>query len=239
MTIVPSSATAVNGVPVRADRPAPDPEVGDVPERTCIVTRAKGSPETLLRFALGPDRTVVPDVRGRLPGRGAWVTADSRRVAEAVRRKAFGRAFKGEVAVPADLPEMVDGLLARDALQSLSLVNKAGLIVAGSAKVEALIAQKPVAALVHASDGGADGRRKIEAALRRRHGDAAQGVPIIQIFACGELSLALGRTNVIHAALAVGPASFGFVSRCRRLEQFRLGVRAVDDTAGSARPLED
>ncbi len=209
------------------------------PERSCIVTRVKASPEALLRFALAPDGSVVPDLRAKLPGRGAWVTAEATVLAEAIKRKSFARAFKSEVMVSPDLVDMVDGLMEKDALQSLSLANKAGLVVAGASKVEAEAAARPVAALIHASDGSADGKRKVEASVRRHLGDAADAITRVQIFRSDQLDLALGRTNVIHAALAVGSASKGFISRSQRLNRFRCGSPQAIAAVGPHRSIEE
>lgn len=216
-----------------------DDEGSAHPERSCIVTRAKAAPEDLIRFVLAPDGTVVPDIRAKLPGRGAWVTGRASTVAEAVRRKAFARAFKAEARASADLPALVDALLEKDALQALSLANKAGLVVAGMTKVESLAAERPLAAVIHAGDGSQDGRRKLDAAIKRRVGEAAAEIPRVQIFASSQLDLALGRTNVIHAALAVGSASQGFVSRSQRLDRFRCAAPTADAAAGTARSIEE
>jgi uncharacterized protein len=211
------------------------PETG--PERTCIVTRRKGGTDEMIRFVVGPDRAVVPDIRARLPGRGAWVSADAATVALALRRKAFARAFKREVNAEPALVEQVDSLLEADALQSLSLANKAGLVTCGTSKVEEAIATKPLSGLVHAREAAPDGLRKLEAALRRRLGDAATRLSRVQIFASGQLDLALGRTHVIHAALAAGAASEGFISRSRRLDHFR-GSRPRTGVSGEGDRLD-
>lgn len=210
--------------------PSPPGDDLEGPERTCIVTRAKGTPEDMLRFALAPDGSVVPDIRAKLPGRGAWVTAEAAIVAEAVRRKSFARAFKADAKVAPDLVDMVDLLLEKDALQALSLANKAGLVVAGSTKIEAAAGSRALAALVHAREGGQDGRRKLDAAIKRQLGEAADRIPRVQIFRSDQLDLALGRTNVIHAALAEGSASTGFVARSQRLDRFRCGNPSANAT---------
>ncbi len=212
-----------------------DPDTG--PERTCIVTRRKGVPDEFIRFVVSPEKVVVPDLRRRLPGRGAWVTAERAVVQEAVKRKSFARAFKAQVEVPPMLADMVDGLLEKDALQALSIANKAGLVVAGAGKVEGSVGPKVPAALVHASDGSLDGTRKLEASVRRRIGGDADAIVRIRNFRSDQLDLALGRTNVIHAAVAGGTASDGFVSRARRLDRYRGSPQA--EAVGSARSLED
>ncbi len=222
-----------DGGPSSAEAIEPD----NGPERTCIVTRRKGTPEEFIRFVVSPDKVVVPDLRRKLPGRGAWVTAERAVVQEAVRRKSFARAFKAKVEVPPTLADMVDGLLEKDALQALSIANKAGLVVAGAGKVEGSVGPKVPAALVHASDGSLDGTRKLEASVRRRIGGDADAIARIRNFRSDQLDLALGRTNVIHAAVAGGTAGDGFVSRARRLDRYRGSPQA--EAAGSARSSED
>jgi len=203
----------------KADRA--DAEAG--PERTCIVTRTKGSPEDMIRFVVGPGATVVPDIRRKLPGRGVWVTARADRVAEAVKRQAFARGFKAKVAASESLAAEIDALLTQDCLQALSIANKAGQVVAGFGKVEEAVAAGTVAGLVHASGRGADGARKLGQSLRRRFGDESAR-PKIELFESGQLDLALGRANVIHAAVIAGAASEAFLARCRRLALYRSGA---------------
>lgn len=209
----------------------------DGSQRTCIVTRAKLPPDELMRFVLSPDGEVVPDLKRKLPGRGVWVQATATALAEAIRRKAFARGFKEAATTPADLTERVDALLEKDALQSLSMANKAGLVTAGAFKVEAEIASQTPAALIHASDGSPDGARKLAAALKRR-GETTVETPRIELFASAQLDLALGRANVIHAALRKGAASGAFLARCRRLALYRAGGMAEGAVEDDAQPDE-
>lgn len=191
-------------------------------ERTCIVTRQKGPPEAMIRFVIGPGTVVVPDIRRKLPGRGVWVTAHSERVAEAVRRRAFARCFKAQVQASEALPAEIDSLLAADCLHSLSMANKAGQVVTGYAKVESAIAAGEVLVLVHAGDGASDGKRKLDRSLHKAMRGTAYEPPI-ELFLSDQLDLALGRTNVIHAALMPGSASRAFLARCRKLALYRFG----------------
>ena len=204
------------------------------PERTCIVTRAKGLPEDMIRFVVGPGAIVVPDIRRKLPGRGVWVTARAGHVAEAVKRQAFSRGFKTKVVASESLVAEIEALLTKDCLQALSLASKAGQVVSGFAKVEEAIASGAIAGLVHAADCGADGMRKLGQSLRRRYGDE-RARPRVELFRSGQLDLALGRANVIHAALIEGPASEGFLGRCRKLTLYRSGSREAE---GWDRPSE-
>lgn len=193
------------------------------PERTCIVTREVGSPEGLIRFVLGPDGTVVPDLKHKLPGRGAWVTANAEAVRAAVRKRLFARAFKAEVKVSPTLAENIDEALRQDLRQALSLANKAGAVTSGFAKVEGAIGDGKVAALIHAAEAAEDGRRKLAGALRKRAGGSISAVPVVDELTGPELDLALGRPNVIHAAVAAGPGGDGFLARWRRLCSYRGG----------------
>ncbi|MFC4175261.1 RNA-binding protein [Microvirga sp. GCM10011540] len=190
------------------------------PERTCIVTRTAQPSAGLIRFVLGPDRQVFPDLKHKLPGRGVWVTARSGLVEEAVRRRLFARAFKAEVKAPDTLAEDIGRALREDLRQSLSLANKAGAVVTGFEKVEAAIAEKPLVALIHAAEAAEDGRRKLANQLRKRLGDAISGFPVIQELSNDELSLALGRSHVIHAALVAGAGSDGFLNRWHRYRTY-------------------
>jgi uncharacterized protein len=189
------------------------------PERTCVVTRQGRAPDDLIRFVVGPGEVLVPDIRRKLPGRGVWVSLSADAIREAVKRRAFERSLKTKVSVSPELPDEVDALLAKDAVQALAMANKAGLVVSGFAKVEALAEAGRAAAVIAASDGAEDGKRKIGQALRRA--PIPREIPVVAIFAAAELELALGREHVIHAALAPGPATEGFLARWRRLVRFR------------------
>jgi predicted RNA-binding protein YlxR (DUF448 family) len=190
------------------------------PERTCIVTREAQPAAGLIRFVLGPDSQVVPDLRHKLPGRGVWVTARSTIVEEAVKRRLFSRAFKTEARASETLPRDIERALRDDLRQGLSLANKAGAVITGFYKVESAIAEKPLVALIHAAEAADDGRRKIANQLRKRLGDAISSFPVVQELSNDELDLALGRSHVIHAALVAGAGSDGFLNRWHRYRTF-------------------
>ncbi len=187
--------------------------------RLCALRRSVTPTENLVRFVVDPDGIVVPDVKGRLPGRGVWVTAERESVNEAVRRRVFARGFKRNVTVPPDLDMIVRRALERHALDSLAVAVKAGQAIAGFAKVEAALAAGRAIALLHACDAGADGMRKLAASVRRSDAEA-KNVPAIRAFTSAQLDLAFGRSNVVHAALLAGSASTAFIGRCRRFERF-------------------
>jgi len=193
-------------------------------ERTCIVTRRREAPEAMIRFVRAPDGVLTPDIRSRLPGRGAWVTARAEVVAEAVKKQAFARQLKAKVSASPSLPADVDRLLESDCLQSLAMANKAGAVVAGFGKVCEALEKGAVAAVLEARDGSAEGRRKLAQAARRAataRGRGETATEAISLFDSLQLDLALGRTNVIHAALAPGRPTQAFLARCRRLAAYR------------------
>lgn len=191
------------------------------PERLCVVTRATRPVAELIRFVVGPDGEVVPDLKGKLPGRGVWISAARETVEAAVKRHAFARGFKRDVRVPADLTLRTEALLERGALDALAIAGKAGLVAAGFGKAASALERDNVVALLRAAEGSADGARKLEAVWRRRTPEKT--LPMIEFLTSVQLDLALGRPNVIHAALLAGPASDTFLSRSRRLERFRTG----------------
>jgi uncharacterized protein len=200
-------------------------------ERLCAVTRTVRPVSDLIRFVVGPDGEVVPDLKRKLPGRGVWITATCDALAEAVKRSAFARGFKRNVRLPTDLPARTDRLIETTVLDALAMAGKAGLVVTGFAKTEAALAQRDVVALLHAAEAAADGMRKLNAAARRARSGASP-LMVIGNFTLGQLDLVLGRPNVVHAALLAGPASDTFLARLRRLERFRATDR--DNEAGRA-----
>jgi predicted RNA-binding protein YlxR (DUF448 family) len=192
--------------------------------RMCAVTREVRPIGELIRFVVSPQGEVVPDLKRKLPGRGLWVSASRQTVAEAVRRNQFSKGFKREIRAKATLPADTEALLVRSATEALAMAAKAGQVVAGFSKVEGALAQGQAQALIHASDGAADGIRKLDAILRQKHGNngESQDFPIVNVLTSAELDLALGRSNVIHAALLAGPASKTFLSRCQILVRYRM-----------------
>ena len=203
--------------------------------RMCAVSREVRPIGELIRFVVSPQGEVIPDLKRKLPGRGLWVSASRRTVAEAVRRNHFSRGFKREVRAAPTLPADTEVLLVRSATEALAMAAKAGQVVSGFSKVEGVLQQGEAKALIHASDGAADGIRKLDAIVRQRDGNSgdSQELPIVSVLTSAELDLALGRSNVIHAALLAGPASKTFLSRCQILVRYRM---ADDDkTAAAAR----
>ena len=173
------------------------------PERTCVLTRRKGTKDELIRLALGPDGTVAPDVRARAPGRGAWIGVTRVELDDANRKgklkPVLQRAFKtNDVNVPADLGERVEQALRQAVLDRLGMEARASNLINGTDRVETAARAGKVHMLIHASDAGEDGRRSLDQAWRVGGGDP-QGVNFPEPRTI--LSMALGRENVVHAAL--------------------------------------
>ena len=206
--------------------------------RMCAVSREVRPIDELIRFVVAPSGEVMADLKRKLPGRGLWVSASRKAVAEAVRRHQFSKGFKRDVRVAARLAADTETLLARSAVDALAMAAKAGQVISGFSKVEDALAgrqgRSPLRALIHASDGAADGIRKLDALALQNGGNWGESlpIPIVTALTSTELDLALGRANVIHAALLAGPASKTFLSRSQILVRYRS---ADDDkTAGTA-----
>jgi predicted RNA-binding protein YlxR (DUF448 family) len=206
--------------------------------RMCAVMRQVRSIDELIRFVVSPAGEVIPDLKRKLPGRGMWISASRRAVAEAVRRHQFSKGFKREVRVSPSLATDTEALLARSAIEALAMAAKAGQVISGFGKVEEALRSRPtqasIQALIHASDGAADGIRKLDAIVRQNAGvnDESKQFPVLTALTSEQLDLALGRSNVVHAALLAGPASKTFLSRSQSLVQYRM---ADDDkTTGNA-----
>jgi uncharacterized protein len=187
-------------------------------ERRCIVTREALPESRLVRFVVGPENEIVPDLAAKLPGRGIWVRADRSILERAVAKNLFAKAAKTNVRAPANLPSKVESLLVKRLQDHFGLARRSGVLVQGFDNVmRALESQRKPSVLVEAGNGAEDGRRKVVAAAR------AQGVEphVIDALSAEELSMALGRENVIHAALFPGPLADRLVLDAERLEGFR------------------
>ena len=212
--------------------------VGDrhQPERTCILTRRTAPREELIRLALGPDSQVAPDVRARAPGRGAWIGVGRQALDEANTKGklkgALARAFKtGTVEIPADLGERIELALRQQVLDRLGLEARGGTLINGSEKVEIAARQGKVHLLIHASDAGEDGNRRLDQAWRVGGGDKAGLVfPENRTI----LSMALGRENVVHIALTDAAAARRVLHAINRWRAFIDPDAGLDggDTAG-------
>ncbi len=198
---------------------APADDGPATPLRRCVVTRAVRPRSELLRLVVAPDGTVVPDIEGKLPGRGLWITPQRAVIAEALRRHLIAKAAKRSVVAPADLAERIEAGLARRCGDLLGLARRAGQSVAGFDKVRGWLRDGKAALLIEASDGAPDGRRKLRAGMRH--------VPTIAVLTAAELAAALGRETAVHVAVAPGRLAERLGETALRLAAMR-GIEGAD-----------
>ena len=186
--------------------------------RRCIVTGEVMPDSRLIRFVAAPDGQVVPDVAAKLPGRGLWVTATRKAVALAVEKKLFARAAKANVTAATDLAERTEKALVARMLGDLGIARRSGALVLGFDNVlRALDSARPASVLIEAIDGSGDGKRKLYNAAHAR----GMKPEVLECLTSAELGLALGRENVIHAAVQPGGLAERLTFDAERLKGFR------------------
>jgi len=189
-------------------------------ERRCAVSRVRAPASAMIRFALGPDHRVVPDITRKLPGRGVWIMARHGVVERAAREDRFSRAFRTKAKADDDLAAMVANLLCQRALGYLSLASKAGVVVTGFEKVRKVIGGGDVRILITASDGAPGGAEKLRQRARTATPATAGGPVEIDLFNIAELSLALGGSNVVHAAVTKHDLAERLVAAARKYGEY-------------------
>jgi predicted RNA-binding protein YlxR (DUF448 family) len=187
----------------------------DGAERRCIASGTVAPRSGLIRFVAGPDGAVVPDLAGKLPGRGLYVAPDRAALTRAAAKGLFSRAAKAPLKAPEDLADQVERLLVRRVIDLISLARKSGMAVAGYEKVKDWLARDDAAVLIQAEDGSARGKSKLS---------TPYGGDYIGWLTADELGMAFGRQNVIHAALGAGGLAQRVVEDARRLKGIRVGT---------------
>ncbi len=189
----------------------------DEPERKCIVSGESQPKAGLIRFVVGPDNAIVPDILSRLPGRGIYVSSDRASLDKAAKKGLFARAARQTVVVPDGLSDLVESLIARRMVDLVSMARKGGQAVCGFEKSKDWLVKGQARLLIQANDGSERGKEK----LRPPNGPES----LISCLSAGELGLAFGRERAIHAALAAGGLSNRVVEEAARLG----GLRGADD----------
>jgi predicted RNA-binding protein YlxR (DUF448 family) len=212
-----------------------------MPERRCILSGARADPAHLVRLAISPDGEVLPDVRGKAPGRGAWIGVSRAELEQAMAKGrlkgALARSFKGEaLRVPDDLPERIDAALRGDLLARLGLEARASNLVTGHEKIDVAARRGAIRQLLHASDAGADGSRKLDQAWRvgeGREGEVFSGttLPVDR----EALSVALGRNNVVHVAVTDAGAAERLGGLLARWQSYLGCANAAPDSDPAGR----
>ena len=199
---------------LRHDAPTAEPPSGGAPVlRRCIASGVARPREEMLRFVADPQRRLTPDIAGRLPGRGIWLSADRDSVKRAITRKLFDRAARQTLVVDAGLADLIERLLARRCVELLGMARRAGQAIAGFEKVRAELRKKPAGLLLAAADGAADGRRKLRA--------LAPEAPLAWGLTADEIGRAFGREKVVHGVVAQGALARKLRCEAGRLEGFR------------------
>ena len=198
----------------------------DDPERKCIATGESQPKAGLIRFCLDPEGMVVPDILGKLPGRGFYVSADRDAIAKAAKKGLFSRAARQPVKVQDDLADLVEDLLTQRVIDLVSMARKASGAVMGYEKVKDWLVKGKAATLLQASDGSERGKTKLHAP------DGSGG--FIGVLTAQELGLAFGRERAIHAALAAGGLRTRVVEEAARLTGLRghLPVQTGEQDGG-------
>ncbi|WFL77830.1 DUF448 domain-containing protein [Altererythrobacter arenosus] len=208
------------------------------PERRCILSGEHGSRDSLVRLAISPEGLVLPDPAAKAPGRGAWIGV-TRAELEAATAKghlkgALARAFKGaSLSIPEDLADLVEQALERSLRDRLGLELRAGKLVLGSDRIAEQARMGRIAMLLHAADASEDGRKKLDQAWRvgrdaEGSGERGRVLPLDR----AALSVALGRENVVHLALADAAAAERVEQALARLLHYIEGEKPVE-TEGS------
>ncbi|MEZ5997774.1 MAG: RNA-binding protein [Hyphomonas sp.] len=207
----PKTDAAVTGT----EGPAADG--GDASVRQCAVTRERLGKHALVRFVLSPDGVVTPDLAEKLPGRGVWLTASRAVLEDALKKKAFARAFKQPVTVPEELADSVERLLVRRFTGLLGMAKKAGDVVLGFDQVRDALQKRAPGLLLEAADGAEDGRSKVYFLAKALYSD----VTVAGALTSAELGMAFGRDRVIHGLVRKGPFAKALGAAYERLAGFR------------------
>lgn len=186
--------------------------------RQCAVTRERLAPDALIRFVRSPDGIVVPDGFGKLPGRGAWISADQETLKTALQSDAFSKAFKAKSTPMEGLVDEVERQLVQRCTGLLGMAKKSGLAVLGFDQVRDYIRRQEPGLLLEASDGAEDGRNKVHFLAKAIYED----VKVAGALSSAELGMAFGRQHVIHALLEHGSLADAFSVAYRRLTGFRV-----------------
>jgi hypothetical protein len=205
----------------------------DASERRCVLSGERGARDELVRLAISPDGVVLPDALARAPGRGAWIGVSraelDKAVIEGKLKGALSRAFKtGQLTIPDDLGQRIEDALTRAFLQRLGLELRAGHLILGSDRIAEHARSGRVTALYHATDAGDDGARKLDQAFRVGSDNEGTGLAGIRLpLDRAALSVALGRENVVHLALADRASAERTALILRRLLNFAGAERAT------------
>ncbi|MBL8667582.1 MAG: RNA-binding protein [Rhodospirillales bacterium] len=202
-------------MPITADAGPAGGDASALPasQRRCLALGLPRERALLIRFVVGPDSTVVPDIDERLPGRGLWVTAERQAIERVLQRKLFARAARHAVQVPDGLPQLIEAALERRCRDLLGLARRAGQGVFGYQKIRERLLDGAAGVLLEAADGASGDCRKLRA--------LAPGAPVVRVLTAAEIGAAVGRDHIVHGFLLSGRLADRFVREAARLAGFR------------------
>jgi len=210
-----------------------------VPVRRCLASGERLPQDRLIRFVVGPDKEVVPDLAGRLPGRGLWIRCERALLEKAIARGLFARAARTAVQVPPDLPERVGLALRRRCQDWLGMARRGGVALAGHDKVRGLLEKGAAAVLLQAADGSPAQRQR----LRNLGLGNRPDLEVFEVLTAAELGDALGRGPTVHVALLPGGLAERMILDCARLAAYDVqhdaGSRTCDEVSGTGRKATD
>lgn len=198
-------------------------ESDEMNPRSCIVTKTETVKDNLIRFVEAPDGTVVPDLKGKLPGRGVWVLGNKKTVTLAVEKKLFDKGFKKQVQADENLPELTGKLIRDKALRTLGMAKKAGVIVSGFSKVNNSVRSGKAVMLFHAKDAADDGKRKLASATAYVDHMEGDKIEVFTIWTIDEMSRVLGIENAVHVVAIYGGATKNLMACVKQMEAYELG----------------
>jgi predicted RNA-binding protein YlxR (DUF448 family) len=208
----PSPVATGSATPEPAANPAAAPDDAEEPERgplrRCLVTRDSLPKEAMIRFVLDPERVVVPDLAGKLPGRGMWLSAKADVLERAVKRGAFSRAARGTVQLPPDLHARIEDGLKRRLRDLVGFARRSGQAICGREAVREWMQSGKAGLLVEASDGSPNERARLV---------GGRGLPVVAPLSADMLGGVFGRDHAVHVAIARGRLADAIVVESARL----------------------
>ena len=188
--------------------------------RKCVATATVLEKSEMLRFVVSPDNVVTPDIKAKLPGRGAWVTAEKAMVEQVIAKNLFNKAFKHKVKIIDDMADLIGDLLKKDVLDALSICRKTGDLQMGHLKAEESILSGRTRIYVVANDAGKDTRKKLTAKMRTIAAKKGKKTYIIDHFSTAELVKCLGQSKVIHVAIKTGPMAVSLLAKIEKWDRY-------------------
>lgn len=188
--------------------------------RKCVLSGVVTEKDDMIRFVISPDNIVTPDIKAKLPGRGAWVTALKTDLDQVIAKNLFNKAFKTKVKPMENMAELISDLLKKDVLDALSICRKSGNLQMGHLKAEESILSGRTRIYVVANDAGTDTRKKLTAKMRTIAEKKGKKCYIFDHFTSAELVKCLGQEKIIHIAIKTGPMAVSLLAKIEKWDRY-------------------